>query len=79
MLKMVGLEDKMDCYPWQLSEETTEGGVGSSHCKQASIINLREPPGNLDPNTSEHIMYLLDRINEVELPSLLPPRYEYGE
>jgi cell division transport system ATP-binding protein len=65
VLKMVGLEDKMDCYPWQLSGgEQQRAALARAIVNKPQLLICDEPTGNLDPNTSEHIMYLLDRINE---------------
>ncbi|MDR2956880.1 MAG: cell division ATP-binding protein FtsE [Coriobacteriales bacterium] len=64
VLRLVGLEDKLNMVPDQLS-----GGEQQRVCIARAIVNrppllvCDEPTGNLDPQTSLGIMRLLDRIN----------------
>lgn len=64
VLRLVGLEDKLNMLPDQLS-----GGEQQRVCIARAIVNrppllvCDEPTGNLDPQTSLGIMRLLDRIN----------------
>lgn len=65
VLKLVGLEDKRDKYPNQLS-----GGEQQRVCIARAILNnpklvlADEPTGNLDIVTSKNILELLHKISE---------------
>lgn len=64
VLELVGLEDKADRYPRQLSGgEQQRVSVARSFVNRPPIMLCDEPTGNLDPKTSVGIMKLLDRIN----------------
>ncbi len=64
VLELVGLEDKGDRYPRQLSGgEQQRVSVARSFVNRPPIMLCDEPTGNLDPKTSVGIMKLLDRIN----------------
>ena len=60
---MVGLEDKADKYPHELS-----GGEQQRVCIARALLNhpkvilADEPIGNLDPETSRHIMHILQAV-----------------
>lgn len=64
ILELVGLSDRADSFPNQLS-----GGEQQRVCIARALINrpkyliADEPTGNLDPNTSEDIMKLLLDVN----------------
>ena len=63
-LELVGLEDKMQAWPHELS-----GGEQQRICIARAIVNnppillCDEPTGNLDPETSWEIVQLLTKIN----------------
>lgn len=64
VLKMVGLSDKKDCYPWQLSGgEQQRAALARAIVNKPDLLIADEPTGNLDPETSSHIMSLLEEIN----------------
>jgi cell division transport system ATP-binding protein len=64
VLELVGLEDKAQRYPKQLSGgEQQRVSVARSFVNRPPIMLCDEPTGNLDPKTSVGIMKLLDRIN----------------
>lgn len=64
VLRLVGLEDKMDKYPDQLSGgEQQRVSIARAIVNRPPILICDEPTGNLDPQTSLGIMRLLDRIN----------------
>jgi cell division transport system ATP-binding protein len=64
VLELVGLSDKTDRYPRQLSGgEQQRVSIARAFVNRPPILLADEPTGNLDPGTSVGIMRLLDRIN----------------
>jgi cell division transport system ATP-binding protein len=64
VLELVGLEDKGERYPRQLSGgEQQRVSVARAFVNRPPILLADEPTGNLDPANSVGIMRLLDRIN----------------
>lgn len=64
VLELVGLDDKADRFPRQLSGgEQQRVSVARAFVNRPPILLADEPTGNLDPATSVGIMKLLDRIN----------------
>ncbi len=64
VLQLVGLENKGDRYPRQLSGgEQQRVSIARAFVNRPPIMLADEPSGNLDPGTSVGIMRLLDRIN----------------
>jgi cell division transport system ATP-binding protein len=64
IMEMVGLADKGERYPRQLSGgEQQRVSIARSMVNRPPILLADEPTGNLDPATSVGIMRLLDRIN----------------
>jgi cell division transport system ATP-binding protein len=63
-LAEVGLLDKADDYPSQLSAgEQQSLAIARVLAIRASLILADEPTGNLDPDSSAHIMELLTKAN----------------
>ena len=66
ILELVGLQDKKNKYPGQLSGgEQQRVSVARAFISQPPILIADEPTGNLDPETSVGIMQLLHRINRI--------------
>jgi cell division transport system ATP-binding protein len=64
VLRLVGLEDKTDKLPEQLSGgEQQRVSIARAIVNRPPLLICDEPTGNLDPQTSLGIMRLLDRIN----------------
>ncbi|MFY9587816.1 MAG: cell division ATP-binding protein FtsE [Actinomycetota bacterium] len=64
VLDLVGLADKVDRMPDQLSGgEQQRVSIARAFVNRPQILLADEPTGNLDPATSVDIMKLLDRIN----------------
>ena len=65
VLDLVGLSDKEDRFPHQLSGgEQQRVSIARAFVNRPLILLADEPTGNLDPTTSEGIMGLLDEINQ---------------
>jgi cell division transport system ATP-binding protein len=64
VLKMVGLENKADRLPHELSGgEQQRVAIARAVVNKPQILLADEPTGNLDPATSAGIMQILERIN----------------
>ena len=65
LLKRIGLEEKADSYPNQLSGgEQQRTALARAIVNNPPILICDEPTGNLDPETAWGIMQLLDDINK---------------
>ncbi len=64
ILRLVGLEEKMDRMPTQISGgEQQRVAIARAFVNRPLILLADEPTGNLDPETSWDVMHLLERIN----------------
>ena len=66
VLELVGLEEKTDRYPNELSGgEQQRVAIARALINNPSTIIADEPTGNLDPERSMEIMTLLVKINQL--------------
>ena len=66
ILDLVGLGHKMRSYPDELSGGEQQRVIDRrAFVNKPKILLADEPTGNLDPNTSQGIMQLLTRINQI--------------
>ena len=64
ILELVGLAKKLESYPHELSGgEQQRVSIARAFVNRPLILLADEPTCNLDPDTSQGIMKLLDRIN----------------
>lgn len=65
VLKQVGLEHKLRRFPSELSGgEQQRVAIARAIANKPSVLIADEPTGNLDPETSDDIMDIIERINE---------------
>ncbi len=65
LLEKVGLGDRMDHYPSQLSGgEQQRVALARAFCNQPEILFADEPTGNLDEETGEKVIQLLLDLNK---------------
>jgi cell division transport system ATP-binding protein len=71
-LKIVGLKEKADYFPKQLSAgEAQRVVIARALAHRPQILIADEPTGNLDPINTRDIVELLDKINKFGTTVLL--------
>lgn len=64
VLELVGIADKADCLPSQISGgEQQRAAIARALVNRPQLIIADEPTGNLDPARSLELMMLLEKIN----------------
>lgn len=77
-LSNVGLENKADDYPFNLSEgEMQRIVLARATVNNPELIIADEPTGNLDPITSDEIVKLLLKINKEKKTTILMATHDY--
>ena len=65
VLELIGLKDKMDNFPKELSGgEQQRLAIARALVNHPDIILADEPTGNLDPYNTYEVIYLLEKINK---------------
>ncbi len=65
-LKMVGLQEKADCFPEQLSGgEQQRVSIARAVVNTPPILLADEPTGNLDSNNSWQVIKILQKLNSI--------------
>lgn len=72
VLELVSLEDKAKAFPNELSGgQQQRATIGRAIANHPKVLIADEPTGNLDPEKSEEIIVLLEKINKVEGTTIL--------
>ncbi|MEK7562418.1 MAG: ATP-binding cassette domain-containing protein, partial [Patescibacteria group bacterium] len=65
VLELIGLEDKVDNFPKELSGgEQQRLAIARALVNSPKVIIADEPTGNLDPYNSYEVIYMLEKINK---------------
>ena len=72
VLKLVDLEEKAKAFPNQVSGgQQQRVAIGRAIANKPKVLICDEPTGNLDPEKSEEIVALLEKINKEEGTTIL--------
>ncbi len=71
-LEVVGLQDKADCFPEQLSGgEQQRASIARAIIGTPDLLLADEPTGNLDPENAQQVIRILQQLNAVGITVLL--------
>ena len=77
LLRIVGLENRLNHYPAQLSGgEQQRLSIARAFVNEPDIILADEPTGNLDSKNSEHIMNLIQELHRVKQATIVLVTHE---
>jgi cell division transport system ATP-binding protein len=77
-LKMVGLQDKADCFPHELSGgEQQRVSIARAVVGTPQILLADEPTGNLDPDNSQQVIKILQRLNAIGVTVIVTTHDEH--
>jgi putative ABC transport system ATP-binding protein len=72
LLESVGLRDRADHYPAQLSGgEQQRVGIARAFMMQPSVLLADEPTGNLDTRNGDHVLQLMLKLNREQGTTLV--------
>ncbi|MFH7319110.1 ABC transporter ATP-binding protein [Desulfurivibrio sp. D14AmB] len=72
LLDLVGIGDRVNAYPWQLSGgQQRRVAIARALMNQPELLLADEPTGDLDEQTEAEIMALLSRINREERVTMI--------
>ena len=72
LLESVGLRDRADHYPAQLSGgEQQRAGIARAFMMQPSLLLADEPTGNLDSANGDHVLRLMLKLNREQGTTLI--------
>lgn len=72
VLELVSLQEKAKAFPGELSGgQQQRAAIGRAIANHPKVLIADEPTGNLDPQKSQEIMELLEKINEVEKTTIV--------
>jgi putative ABC transport system ATP-binding protein len=78
-LEAVGLTDRAEHYPWQLSGgQEQRVGIARAIVASPTLVVADEPTGDLDAETSQQILVLLQRLNRELGMTLLMVTHDAG-
>jgi ABC-type lipoprotein export system ATPase subunit len=79
LLKKVGLEERMEHYPSQMSGgEQQRVAIARAMANQPSILLADEPTGNLDSHTSQEVMELVEHLNREDGITIILVTHDRG-
>lgn len=77
-LKMVGLQDKADCFPDQLSGgEQQRVSIARAIVSTPPILLADEPTGNLDMDNSWQVIQILKKLNSIGITVIVTTHDEH--
>lgn len=77
-LKMVGLQDKANCFPHELSGgEQQRVSIARAVVGTPQILLADEPTGNLDPDNSQQVIKILQRLNGIGVTVIVTTHDEH--
>lgn len=77
-LKMVGLQDKANCFPTELSGgEQQRVSIARAIVGTPPLLLADEPTGNLDPDNSRQVIRILQKLNSIGITVIVTTHDEH--